>query len=196
MKYFFFNKLLTGMSGSPKKMRVELFPEDVSLSLWRRDKHEDMQTYIRDHPNRHDCCGMYPPPPNKKKNNYFPLKTWKKKEGKHFFLLVHLNLRNTLRKYPALEPFYNAFDHRNFPQTYWHGVQEENRADLSYMQFKFRFPTGGGDDHNLPQSVWQASASGNVWCVNYALPRKHVSVPQSRVSQELIYEVKNFPLLQ
>ncbi len=171
------------MSGSPKKIRVELFPEDVSL---RRDKHEDMQTYIRDHPNRHDCCGMYtppPPPPNKKKNNYFPLKTWKKKEGKHFFLLVHLNLRNTLRKYPALEPFYNAFDHRNFPQTYWHGVQEENRG-------------GGVCDHNLPQSVWQASASGNVWCVNYALPRKHVSVPQSRVSQELIYDVKNFPLLQ
>ncbi len=45
-----------------------------------------------------------PPPPNKKK-----------KEGKHFFLLVHLNLRNTLRKYPALEPFYNAFDHRKLP---------------------------------------------------------------------------------
>ncbi len=83
-----------------------------------------------------------PPPPNKKK-----------KEGKHFFLLVHLNLRNTLRKYPALEPFYNAFDHRNFPQTYWHGVQEENRADLSYMQFKFRFPTRGGWPQFAPVSL-------------------------------------------
>lgn len=79
-----------------------------------------MQTYIWDHPNCHDLCGM-----SSKTTLGSPLKTWKEKEGKHFFLRGHLNLRNTLRKYPALELFYNAFDHRNFPQTYRDGVQEE-----------------------------------------------------------------------
>lgn len=148
-----------------------------------------MQTYTWDHPNCHDRCGMSPK--KKKPTLGSPLKTWKKREGKPFFLHVHLNPRNTLRKYPALEPFYNAFDHRNFPQTYRDGVQEE-----TCPIYAVQIPKACGHYvHNLPQSVRQASASGNVWCVNYALPRKHVSVPQSRVSQGRIYDV-NFPLQQ
>jgi len=69
----------------------------------------------------------------KKKNLWVLLSKVYRKKVDLFVLPSQSKPENTARKYPALEPFFSAFDQRNFPPTYQDGVQEENRADLSYL---------------------------------------------------------------
>lgn len=106
------------MSGTPKThSKVNLnktwglnFP--LKTFHWVCEGETSMKTckHTWDHPN---CHGWNVALPKKKKNLWgHPSKVHRKKVNL-FFLLSPSKPESTARKYPSLEPFFSAFDHRN-----------------------------------------------------------------------------------
>lgn len=109
----------------------------------------------------------------KKKKDTFGVSPRKFTES---FLLSPSKPENTARNYPALEPFFSAFNHRNFPQTYQDGVQEENRADLSYLcNSNSGFKQKGGKD-SKPAAIMSTICS-------FSQSAKHL--PQGKFGVEI-----------